>query len=73
MNRAEIIRTQERVGTVGDGFWGPKSIASCQNYLKNMMPSPYPFPVEGSSDFLECFGPHGKKNVSTPINIGIKL
>lgn len=26
MNRAEIVRTQERIGTEGDGFWGPNSI-----------------------------------------------
>jgi hypothetical protein len=66
MNQTEIIRLQERVGTIGDGFWGPKSIAACQNYLKSMMPSPHPFPVEGSPNFEEFYGPHGEKNGHTP-------
>jgi hypothetical protein len=66
MNRTEIIRTQERTGTEGDGFWGPKSITACQNHLKSMMPSPHPFPIEGSQDFIEFFGPHGEKSGYTP-------
>lgn len=66
MNRAEILHIQERIGTVADGFWGPKSIAACQNHLKNMMPSPYPFPAEGSLEFLDFFGSHGEKNGYTP-------
>jgi hypothetical protein len=73
MNQVEIIRTQNRIGTVGDGFWGPKSIAACQNYLKSMIPSPLPFPVEGSSEFLDFYGPHGEKNGYTPPSKKIKL
>lgn len=73
MNRSEIIRTQERVGTLGDGFWGPKSIAACQNYLKGMMPSPHPFPVEGSSEFIDFYGPHGEKDGYTPPSKKIAL
>ena len=73
MNRAEIIRTQERVGTLGDGFWGPKSIAACQDHLKRMMPSTHPFPVEGSPEFSDFFGPHGKKNGFTPASKKITL
>lgn len=73
MNRAEIIRTQERVGAKGDGFWGPKSIAACKKHLKGMMPSPHPFPVEGSQAFLDFYGPHGVKGGYTPPARKIKL
>jgi hypothetical protein len=66
MNRAEIIHIQERVGTAGDGFWGPKSIVACQKYLKSMMPSPHPFPIEGTQKFIEFFGPHGDRDGYTP-------
>lgn len=73
MNQSEIIRIQERIGVVGDGFWGPKSIAACQLYLRNMMPSPTQFPAEGSSQFTEFYGPHGVKNGYTPPNKQIEL
>lgn len=73
MKRAEIIRTQERVGTACDGFWGPKSIAACQKHLRAMMPSPHPFPVAGSLDFIEFYGPHGEKNGYTPPSAKIAL
>lgn len=66
MKRSEIVRTQERIGTLGDGFWGPKSIAACQNHLKKLMPSVHPFPKEGSSEFFAFFGKHGDKNYSPP-------
>ena len=66
MNRAEIIRTQERVGTEPDGFWGPMSIAACHKHLKSMMPSPHPFPIEGSPDFETFYGPHGEQGGYTP-------
>jgi hypothetical protein len=73
MNQADIIRMQERIGTVGDGFWGPQSIAACQKYLREMMPSTAQFPVEGSADFMEFYGPHGVKDGYTPRSKQIKL
>jgi len=66
MKQSEIIRTQERVGVNGDGFWGPKSIAACQKHLRDMMPSPARFPAEGSSAFTALYGPHGVKGGYTP-------
>jgi hypothetical protein len=38
MTRLEIIRMQEKIGTVPDGFWGPKSIAAVQKHLRALMP-----------------------------------
>lgn len=73
MNQAEIIRTQLRVGTTGDGFWGPKSIAACQAHLRKLMPSPHPFPAEGTTAFNKFYGPHGEKNGFTPPGKNITL
>lgn len=75
MNEAEIIRTQERIGTEGDGAWGPKSVEACQKYLRDMMPSPHPFPAENSQEFLAFYGPHGNghtppgKKITLPFTI----
>ncbi|MCA9734416.1 MAG: M15 family metallopeptidase [Deferribacteres bacterium] len=66
MNQSQILRLQERVGTTPDGFWGPASIEACQRHLRDMMPSPHPFPVEGTQDFLDFFGPHGVEGGYTP-------
>lgn len=66
MKEAEIIRTQERVGTKGDGSWGQKSVEACQKYLRDMMPSPHPFPAENSQEFLNFYGRHGEPDGFTP-------
>lgn len=66
MQLSEIIHTQKKVGTPADGFWGPKSIAACQKYLKSLMPSPHPFPVEGSREFIDFYGAAGQKSGYAP-------
>jgi hypothetical protein len=37
MNADKIKAIQSRVGTTVDGFWGPKSIQACQDYLQRLM------------------------------------
>ena len=64
MTLAEIKRTQAKVGTKADGFWGPKSEAACRAYLRALMPSPHPFPRQ--SDVTSFYGPHGVKDGFTP-------
>lgn len=66
MTRSEILRTQEKIGTTPDGFWGPKSIVACQRHLRSLMPSSARFPQEGSHAFLDFYGPHGVKGGYTP-------
>ncbi len=73
MTQAEIIRTQLRVGAAGDGFWGPKSIAACQAYLRAMMPNPHPFPAEETAAFTNFYGAHGVSGGYTPPLQKIKL
>jgi len=64
MNQAEIKRTQKRVGTDDDGFWGPKSEAATKKYLLSLMPSPHPFPTQ--ANITPFYGRHGEKNGFTP-------
>ena len=73
MTEQQIIHIQNRIGTLPDGFWGPKSIAACKKHLRAMMPDPHPFPSAGSKAFMDFYGPHGKKNGYTPPSKKIKL
>lgn len=71
MTREQIIATQKRVGTVPDGFWGPKSVAAAQKHLLAMMPKPNPFPVQSGVE--NFYGRHGVPNGYTPPMKLIKL
>ena len=71
MNQAEIKRTQERIGTTPDSFWGPKSTAAAKKHLLAMMPSPRPFPNQ--ANLTKFYGPHGVKDGYTPPLKTIKL
>jgi len=51
---------QETVGAEPDGFWGPRSIAACQRYLRSLMPKPHPFPKQDQRSLEAFFGPPGK-------------
>jgi len=73
MKRKEIIRIQERVGTIPDGFWGPKSIAACQAHLRRLMPDDNPFPHQGTRAFDQFYGPHGVPRGYTPPGKNFRL
>ena len=64
MNQTQIKDMQKKIGALPDGFWGPNSIASCQAYLRKMMPNPHPFPRQ--REVTEFYGPHGKKGGHSP-------
>lgn len=66
MNKSKIIELQSRVGTVPDGFWGPKSIAACQRHLRKMMPQPHPWPRSSVSAITRFYGRHGDRGGYTP-------
>lgn len=66
MNQTQILKLQEKIGTLPDGFWGPRSIAACQKHLRGMMPTPTRFPADGSSQFTKRYGPHGVEGGYTP-------
>jgi D-alanyl-D-alanine carboxypeptidase len=64
MKASEIVAIQKKVGAVPDGFWGPRSIAACQEYLRSLMPSPNPWPPQ--REVTEFFGPHGTPGGESP-------
>lgn len=64
MNKSAIQEIQQRIGTVADGAWGPKSSAACQAYLRRLMPTPHPFPAQAK--VTEFYGRHGEPGGHTP-------
>lgn len=69
MNRAEIIHTQEVIGTVPDGFWGRASIAACQKYLRGLMPAPNPWPKPDQKSLTAFYGLPGDESRLSRINV----
>lgn len=59
MNQTQIKIIQETVGTEPDGFFGPKSIAATQRYLRAMMPKPHPWPRTDQRSLTAFYGPAG--------------
>lgn len=62
MTTAEIKEIQEKVGTVVDGFWGPKSIAATQKHLRSLMPSPNPWPATSQAALTAFYGVPGDES-----------
>jgi len=59
MNKAEIIELQKAVGASADGFWGPKSIAACQQHLRRLMPKVSPWPKSDQQSVRAYYGEPG--------------
>ena len=64
MSPKEIKRTQERVGTEPDGFWGPLSIRACQAHLRQLDASGDLWPAQSGVEAF--YGPHGEEDGYTP-------
>ena len=62
MNSTEIKAIQSKIGAVPDGFWGPKSIAACQKYLRSLMPSPNPWPKSDQASLTKFYGAAGDES-----------
>lgn len=62
MTQSEIIAIQTKVGTTPDGFWGPKSIAACQRYLRGLCPTPSPWPDTDQASLTAFYGPAGDES-----------
>lgn len=75
MTRAQIIDIQRKVGTTPDGFWGSKSIAACQRYLRALMPSPNPAPATDQASLTRAYGKPGdtsKHRIIDVKGLGVK-
>lgn len=51
-----IISMQQRIGTVPDGIWGPKSKTACRKWLREMMPYPHPWPGTSQTALRAFYG-----------------
>lgn len=69
MTRLEIIRMQDKIGTIPDGFWGPKSIAACQKHLRSLMPSPNPWPATSQAALTAFYGSAGDESRLINLNV----
>lgn len=69
MNTAEIIAIQTRIGTTPDGFWGPKSTAACQAYLRALMPDPSPWPSTSQQSLTAFYGKPGDESRLVSIDV----
>lgn len=62
MTANQIKAIQERIGTTPDGFWGPKSIATCQRHLRALMPKPNPWPKIDQRSLTAFYGEPGDES-----------
>ena len=69
MNQASIKAIQEKIGTTPDGFWGHKSIAACQKYLKRLCMH-NDSPNTDQASLTEAYGAAGDE--SNLVNIDVK-
>lgn len=70
MTVQQIKDLQKRIGTVPDGYWGPKSIAACQRHLKALSPAVSPWPLPNEAALQAFYGSPGDEsklvNLPTP-------
>lgn len=64
MNQTQIKIIQETVGAEPDGFWGPKSVAACQKYLRSLMPAQSPWPKSNQASLTKFYGSPGRPTLA---------
>lgn len=69
MTADQIIEIQRRIGATPDGFWGPKSMAACQRYLRSLMPNPSPWPKTDQASLTQFYGAPGDTSRHTMIDV----
>jgi len=78
MTTPEIKHVQRRIrasyppkhrANCDDGFWGPLSIAACQNHLKARMPSPNPWPASNQASLQAFYGSPGDESQLVMIDV----
>lgn len=69
MTKKDIMQIQRKIGVVADGFWGPKSIAAVQVYLRAMMPTHSGWPATNQRALTSFYGVAGDENQMTTINV----
>jgi hypothetical protein len=69
MTKPQIIELQKRIGATPDGFWGPKSIAACQNHLRALMPSSHSWPKSDQASLQAFYGAPGDETRLVSIDV----
>jgi len=69
MNRDEIKALQEKIGAVPDGFWGARSIAACQEYLRKLRPSTSIWPSTSQAALQGFYGSPGDEEQLVNIDV----
>lgn len=68
MNSEEIKKMQAKIKTTVDGFWGPRSQASCRVYLRSLMPKNNPWPRSDQRSLRNFYGEPGNESNLVIIN-----
>ncbi|NBS68354.1 hypothetical protein EBT31_05485 [bacterium] len=62
MNQEQIKAIQRKIGAVPDGFWGPRSTAAVQSYLRALMPQSNPWPGTQQESLAKFYGAAGDES-----------
>jgi hypothetical protein len=69
MTRDRIKKIQSKIGVEVDGFWGPKSIAACQSYLRSLMPKDANWPRASQESLQGFYGSPGDESKLVSVNV----
>ena len=62
MTRDRIKKIQSKIGATVDGFWGPRSIAACQSYLRSLAPAESNWPGTSQEALQVFYGSPGDES-----------
>ena len=69
MTRDRIKKIQSKIGATADGFWGPKSIAACQAYLRSLAPAESNWPSASQEALQGFYGSPGDESRLVSVNV----
>ena len=69
MTRDRIKRIQSKIGATVDGFWGPRSIAACQAYLRSLAPAESNWPGTSQEALQGFYGSPGDESRLVSVNV----
>src|SRR6478672_5569472 len=69
MSPQQIKEIQTKIGVEADGFWGPISTRACEDYLRQFMPKPNPWPKTDQASLTAFYGKPGDESKRTRIDV----
>lgn len=69
MSPNEIKAVQTKIGVEADGHWGPISTRACEDYLRQFMPRPNPWPKSDQASLTAFYGKPGDESKHTRIDV----